>query len=29
MNGTAIVTAARSGSTNSGRCPSFLITLKM
>ena len=29
MNGTAIVTAARSGSTNSGRWPSFLITLKM
>jgi hypothetical protein len=29
MNGTAMVTAARSGSTNSGRCPSFLMTLKM
>ena len=29
MNGTAIVTAERSGSTNSGRWPSFLITLKM
>ena len=29
MNGTAIVTVARSGRTNSGRWPSFLMTLKM
>ena len=29
IHGTAIVTSARSGSTNSGRRPSFLITLKM
>ena len=29
MNGTVIVTCARSGSTNSGRERNFLIALKM
>ncbi len=29
MNGTVIVTCARSGRTNSGRVRNFLMTLKM